>query len=78
MRCKFPKGSGYGKTLKTDVSSLEHLKPRKSWVNQESVQMGQVCITETSLMHEEWSPDERNDDWSFDDSTDEESSVGWA
>ena len=25
--------------------------------------MGQVCITETSLIHEEWSLDERNKDW---------------
>ena len=30
--------------------------------------MGQVCITETSWIHEEWSPDEWNDDGSC---------VGW-
>ena len=30
--------------------------------------MGQVCITETSWIHEEWSADEWNDDWSC---------VGW-
>ena len=29
--------------------------------------MGQVCISETSLIHEEWSsPDERNNDLSLD------------
>ena len=39
--------------------------------------MGQVCITETSLIHEEWSPDERNNDWSVDEWIDEGSCVGW-
>ena len=33
--------------------------------------MGQLCITETSLIHEEWSPDEN------DCSLDEGSCVGW-
>ena len=37
--------------------------------------MGQVCITETSLIHEEWSPDERNNDWSLDKWNDEGSFV---
>ena len=39
--------------------------------------MGQVCITETSLIHEEWGPDERNNDWSLDEWNDEGSCVGW-
>ena len=39
--------------------------------------MGQVCITETSLIHEEWDPDERNNDWSLDEWNDEGSCVGW-
>ena len=25
--------------------------------------MGQVCITVMSLIHEDWNPDERNNDW---------------
>ena len=28
--------------------------------------MGQVCITETSLIDKEWSPDEMNGAWSLD------------
>ena len=39
--------------------------------------MGQVCITETSLIHEEWGPDEMNNDWSLDEWNDEGSCVGW-
>ena len=31
--------------------------------------MGQVCITETSLIHEEWILDERSNDWSLDKGT---------
>ena len=59
------------------------VKPRKrvsqvlETETQESVQMGQVCITETSLIHEEWSPDERNNDWSLDVWNDEGRCVGW-
>ena len=47
------KGSGNGKTLKTDISDLENLKSETSWENQESVLLGQVCITETSMIHEQ-------------------------
>ena len=50
MRCKFPKGSVNGKTLKTGISSLENLKSETSSENLESAQMGQVCITEMSLI----------------------------
>ena len=39
--------------------------------------MGQVCITEMSLIHQEWNPDERNNDWSLDEWNDEWSCVGW-
>ena len=39
--------------------------------------MEQVCITETSLIHEEWSLDERNKEWSLDEWNDEGSCVGW-
>ena len=39
--------------------------------------MEHVCITETSSIHEEWSPDERNNDWSFDEWNDEGSCVEW-
>ena len=42
------------------------MKSETSSENQESIQMGQVCITETSLIHKEWSPDEWNDGWSLD------------
>ena len=70
-----PKGKSQGtegaiqvKTLKTGISDLENLKSETSTENQESVQMGQVCTTETSWIHEEWSPDEWNEDGSC---------VGW-
>ena len=53
------KGSGNSEILKTVISDLENLKSETSPENQESVQMGQVCVTETSLIHEEWSPDEK-------------------
>ena len=69
--------SGNGKTLKTGISDLENLKSEASPKNQESVQMGQVCITVMSLIHEEWNPDERNNDWSLDERNDEWSCVGW-
>ena len=65
---KDPSFSGNGKTLKTGVSDLENFKSETNLENLESVQMGQVCITETSWIHEEWSPDEWNDDGSC---------VGW-
>ena len=55
---------GNGKTLKTGISDLENLESETSPENQEPVQMGQVSI----LIHEEWSPDEWNDD---------EICVGW-
>ena len=77
VRSKFPKGSGNGKTLKKGISDIENLKSETSMENQESVQMGQVCITETLLIYEEWSPDERNNDWSLDEWNDEGSCVGW-
>ena len=37
--------------------------------------MAQVCVTETSLIHREWSLDERNDDWNLDEWNDDWSSV---
>ena len=36
-----------------------------------------MCITETSLIHKEWSPDERSDDWSLDEGNNDKSHVGW-
>ena len=39
--------------------------------------MGHVCTTDTSGIHDEWSPDEWNDGWSLDEWNDEWSSVGW-
>ena len=71
------KGSGNGKTLKTGISDLENWKSETSPANLESVQMGQVCITETSLIHEERTPDERNNDLSLDDWNNDKSCVGW-
>ena len=71
------KGSGNGKTLKTGISDLEKLKSETRPEIQESVQMGQVCVAETSLIHEDWSPDERNYHWSLDEWNDEGSCVGW-
>ena len=56
------KGSGNGKTLKTGISDLENLKSETRPENQESVQMRQVRITETSWIHEDRSLDEWNDD----------------
>ena len=38
--------------------------------------MRRVCATDTSLIHDEWSPDEWNDGWSLDESNDR-SSVAW-
>ena len=56
------KGPGNGKTLKTGISDLENSKSETSVENKESVQMGQVCITKTLLIHKEWSHDDWNDD----------------
>ena len=47
------KGSGNVETSKTGISDLENLRAETSSENQESVQMGQVCVTETSLIHKE-------------------------
>ena len=58
------KGSGTGKTLKTGLSDHENMKSDTSSGTQESVWMGQVCITGTSWIHEKWSPDQWNDGWS--------------
>ena len=71
------RGSGNCRTLKTGISDLENLKPETILENQESVYMGQVCITETSWIHEEWNPDEWNDDGSLDEWNDDWSGVGW-
>ena len=70
------KESGNVQTLKTIIQDLENLKSETSPGNQESAHMGQVCITETSLIHEEWSLDERNNDWSLDEWNDQGSCVG--
>ena len=51
---------------KTDISGHENLKSETSSETQESVQMGQVCTTDTSWTHDKWSPDEWNDGWSLD------------
>ena len=71
------KGSGNGKTSKTGISGLENLKSETSSKTQESVQMGQVCTTETSWIHDEWSLDEWNDGWRLDKWNDDWSGVGW-
>ena len=47
VRSKFPKAQATRKTLKTGISDLENLESETSPENQESVQMRQVCITET-------------------------------
>ena len=39
--------------------------------------MGQVCTTETSWIHDGWSPDEWNDGWSLDERNDDWSGVRW-
>ena len=39
--------------------------------------MGQVCITETSLIHKECCPHERNDGWGLDEWNDDWSCVEW-
>ena len=65
---KGAKGSCKGKASKTGISGLENLKSETCSETQESVHMGQVKTTDTSWIHEEWSPDEWNDDWSR---------VGW-
>ena len=62
------KGSCNGKTLKTGFSDHENLKSETSSENPEPAQMRQVCVTETSRIHEKWSADEWNDD---------RSCVGW-
>ena len=71
------KGAGNGKTLKTGISDLENFKSETSSETQESVQMGQVCTTETSWIHDEWSPDEWNDGWRLDEWNDDWSGVVW-
>ena len=74
---EFPKAQATVKhSLNTGISDFESLKSETSVEDQESVLMGQVCITETSLIPEEWSPDERNNDWSLDEWNDEGSCVG--
>ena len=47
------KGSGNDETSKKGISDLENLRAETSSENQESVQMGQVCVAETSLIHKE-------------------------
>ena len=74
---KGAEGSGKGKTSKTGISSLEHLKSETSSETQESVHMGHVYTTDTSWIHDEWSPDEWNDGWSLDEWNDDWSCVGW-
>ena len=74
---KGAKCSCKGKTAKTGISGLENLKSETCSETQESVQMGQVYTTDTSWIHDEWSPDEWNDGWSLDDWNDDWSCVGW-
>ena len=64
---KGAKGSCQGKASKTGISGLENLKSEICSETQESVQMGQVFSTDTSWIYEDWSPDEWNDAWNFDD-----------
>ena len=74
---KGAKGSCKGKTSKTGISGLENLKSETLSETQESAQMGHVCTTDTSWIHDEWSPDERHDGWSLDEWNDDWSLVGW-
>ena len=76
-KSKGTKGSHKGKTSKTGLSGLDNLKSETSSETQESVHMGQVCTTETSWIHDEWSPHEWNDGWSLDEWNDDWSGVGW-
>ena len=39
--------------------------------------MGHVCTTNTSWVHDEWSPDQWHDGWILDEWNDDWSSVGW-
>ena len=74
---KGAKGSCKGETSKTGISSLENLKSETCSESQESVQVGQVYATDTSWIHEEWSPGKWNDGWRSDEWNDDWSSVGW-
>ena len=75
---KGAKGSCKGEASKTGFSGLENVKNQKrarKLRNQRKWDM--FCTTDTSWIHDEWSPDEWNDGWSLDDWNDDWSSVGW-
>ena len=74
---KVPKALAKIKTSKTGILGLENLKTETSSETQESAQMGHVCTTDNSWIHDEWSPDEWNDGWRYDEWNDDWSSVGW-
>ena len=58
-------------------AGLENLNSQTSSETQESVQMVQVDATNTSWIHEEWSPEEWDEGWSFDGWNDDWNCVGW-
>ena len=70
-------GSSKGKTSKTGISGRENVKSETSSETQESAQMGNVCASDMSWIHDEWSPDAWNDGRSLDEWNNDWSSVGW-
>ena len=71
QRTKSAEGSCKGGTSKTGISGLDNLKSETCSETQESAQMGHVCTTGTSWIHDEW-----NDGLSLDEWNDDLSSVG--
>ena len=66
-----------GKLSTIVVSGLENLKSETSSETQDSMQLRQVCTTDTSWVHDEWRRDEWNDGWSYDVWNDDWSCSGW-
>ena len=58
------------------ISGLENLKSETSSETQDSMQLGQVCTTDTWI-HDEWRCDEWNDGKSLDEWNDDWSHAGW-
>ena len=73
---RVPKAHARVKHRKTSISGLENLKSETNSETQESARLGHVCTTDTSWIHDEWSPDGWNDGWSLYEWNDDWSSVG--
>ena len=84
-RVKENKGTSKGKSkgakgshkAKTSKKSETRSGTQESGHVCTTVQMGQVCTTDTSWIHEEWRPDEWNDGWSLDEWNGEWNCVAW-